>query len=245
MTREKIFFISDLHLREADTAGVKQTYAMLQSFFLKVRQEARTLYIVGDYFDFWFDYKHVIPAQCLMGLHRLMEVREAGVDIHYLTGNHDHWAGLSFEKHLNVTLHHEPIWVTIGRKKVLLIHGDGISDLDKKYRLMKKVLRNRFNIFLFRWLHPDLGIALANALSHASKRRDRNYEKYIGDRSVDSFFQKQFDEGADIIVMGHHHLPDEKYFGGKKYVNLGDWISHFTYGEWEQDTVVLKKWESL
>jgi UDP-2,3-diacylglucosamine hydrolase len=245
MTREKIFFISDVHLHETSLPMEEQKYKMLQSFFAAVQQEAHTLYIVGDYFDFWFDYRHVIPKQSLRGTHLLMNLREAGVDIHYLTGNHDHWAGSFFENDLKIAMHHEPLTITLGEKKIFLIHGDGVSDLDRRYRLVRKILRNRFNIFLFRWLHPDLGVALANTLSRLSKHQDREYKKYVGDQSTEKFFQSKFDQGADIIIMGHHHLPEERLFGEKKYINLGDWISHFTYAEWENSTVVLKKWDPL
>ncbi len=243
MAKEKIFFMSDAHLQGVDSPSEEKKHTALRSFLTMVRNEARTLYILGDYFDFWFEYKHVLPKQCFMGVHWLMDLSEAGVEIHYVTGNHDHWIGQFFEKNLKIAVHHEPLTVSINGKKIFLLHGDGISGRDKSYRIMKKILRSRFNIFLFRWLHPDLGVPLATAFSHMSNRQDRTYKKYIGDRSIDGFFQKKFDEGMDIVVMGHHHLPQEKFFGAKKYVNLGDWISHFSYAEWERDTVVLKKIE--
>lgn len=240
--REKIYFISDVHLGTSDEATERVKLNMLQSFFEHIQKDAKALYIVGDYFDFWFEYKHAIPKACIPGVHRLMQLAENGVAIHYLSGNHDHWVHDFFEKQIGATLYTDACSLEMNGKKIYLYHGDGTSALDKNYRVMKKILRHRINIFLYRWLHPDLGIPLGNRMSHVSKNRDLDYQKYVNDPSIESFLRKTFDEGYDIIIMGHHHQPKEEMFNGKKYINLGDWIHHFTYAEFADHTIILKKW---
>ncbi|MBL7995268.1 UDP-2,3-diacylglucosamine diphosphatase [bacterium] len=240
--REKIYFISDVHLGASDTRMEQTKHRVLKSFFDYIQNDASELYILGDYFDFWFEYKHAIPKQCVSGVHLLMQLIDHGVSIHYLSGNHDHWVQEFFEKNLGITVYPASCTVELDKKQIFLCHGDGLSDLDKSYRIMKVILRNKLNVQLYRWLHPDLGIPLANTMSRISRNQDRDYKKYINDPSIHAFLQKKFSEGVDIIIMGHHHQPKEEHFEGKKYINLGDWIHHFTYGEWSHDTVLLKKW---
>lgn len=237
--RKKIYFISDIHLGTPDD---KERIQRLRSFFEHIQKDAAVLYILGDYFDFWFEYRHTIPKACIPGVHLLMQLAEYGVSIHYLSGNHDHWVDDFFEQQIGIIVYSEECQLEINKKKIYLYHGDGTSALDKNYRLMKKILRNRISIFLYRWLHPDIGIPLGSKMSHLSKNRDRDYQKYVNDRSIESFLKKTFDKGFDIIMMGHHHQPKEEMFGEKKYINLGDWITHFTYAEFVGDTVILKKW---
>lgn len=240
--RQKTYFISDVHLGTTDTKAEDHKRFMLRSFFDHIQKDAYALYILGDYFDFWFEYTHVIPKQCVPGVHWLMQLAEHGVSIHYLSGNHDHWIQDFFRKEIGITVYPASCTVEINGKKVFLHHGDGISELDKNYRKMKTILRNRMSIFLYRWLHPDIGIPLANKMSQASKNRDREYQKYVNDRSITAFLHRTFGDDVDIIILGHHHQPKEELFENKKYINLGDWINHFTYAEFSGDTVLLKKW---
>lgn len=241
-TKKKTYFISDVHLGTSDTMAEQIKQRMLKSFFEHIQKDACDLYILGDYFDFWFEYKHVIPKQCIAGVHWLMELVDRGVSVHYLSGNHDHWIHDFFEKQIGITIYPASCTVELNKKKIYLYHGDGISDLDKNYRIMKAFLRNRVNIFLYRWLHPDIGIPLGNKMSHISKDKDRDYQKYVNDPSIGKFLKQKFNSGIDIVIMGHHHQPKEEFFEEKKYINLGDWIHHFTYAEFADNTITLKRW---
>lgn len=238
----KIFFISDSHLGFIDSQGEQKKYEALRGFFHHVADEGGSLYIIGDFFDFYFEYQTVIPKQCVPGLHLLIGLVESGVTVHFLAGNHDCWTRDFFEKHLNMTVHTDSIHLALEGKKILLMHGDGISQLDKRYRFVRKILRLPLNRWLFRWLHPDWGVALANRMSHASKQQDSYYEKYVGDRSFYPQLEKYFQSGVDIILMGHHHIPTRENFGEKVYINLGDWVQRFTYAEWGEEKIELKQW---
>jgi UDP-2,3-diacylglucosamine hydrolase len=240
--QKKIYFISDVHLGTSNNETEQIKQRKLRSFFEHIQKDAKALYILGDYFDFWFEYRHAIPKACVPGVHLLMRLAERGIAIHYLSGNHDHWVHDFFERNIGITHYSGACALEIKGKKIYLYHGDGASALDKNYRIMKKILRNKISIFLYRWLHPDIGIPLGNRMSHVSKDQDRDYQKYVNDRSIEPFLKKIFDDGTDIIIMGHHHQPKEEMFGDKKYINLGDWITHFTYAEFVNDTVILKKW---
>lgn len=239
---EKIFFISDSHLVSPSDAEEKNKYTRLNSFFAMVAQQKATLYILGDYFDFFYEYRTVIPKQCIHGLFLLQKLKEAGIAIHYITGNHDHWMDDFLKEAMDIHVYHHPLSIELGPKKILLLHGDGLSDLDRSYRWMRRILRHPVNRFLFRWLHPDAGVVLANRLSHASKQHDKNYEKYVNDRSFYDFIEKKFLEGYDAVLMGHHHLPKEEIIHGKVYINLGDWIRHSSYAEWHDEHLSLKHW---
>jgi UDP-2,3-diacylglucosamine hydrolase len=237
-----VFFISDAHLGTPDSTLERVKLDQLKSFFDYISKKSSALYILGDYFDFWFEYKHAVPKACLEGLHRLMDLAEKGVAIHYLSGNHDHWVYDFFEKHAGITVHPGSYDLEISGLKILLYHGDGVSALDGNYRIMKKILRHKISIFLYRWIHPDIGLPLGNRMSHFSKNQDLEYQKYVNDASIDRFLNHTFARGYDMIIMGHHHQPKEALFGTKKYINLGDWVSHFTYAEASNNTVELKKW---
>ncbi len=238
----KHYFISDAHLGTSDNALERVKLEKLDSFFDHIRKDAAALYILGDFFDFWFEYKHAVPKACLKGLYRLLRLADSGITIHYLSGNHDHWVHDFFEKQAGIIVHPDHYPIELDGKKVYLYHGDGISELDGSYRVMKKLLRNKLSIFLYRWLHPDIGLPLGSAMSRFSKDQDRDYQKYRNDPSIESYIKKLFEEGHDIVIMGHHHQPTETMIGSKKYINLGDWIHHFTYAEFTGDTVVLKYW---
>lgn len=240
--KEKIYFISDVHLGSSDARSEQLKRQMLKSFFDYIQDTAKELYILGDYFDFWFEYKHAIPKQCVTGVHWLMQLRDRGVSIHYLSGNHDHWVHDFFEKEAGIGIYPSTCALEINGKKIYLYHGDGISDLDKSYRIMKVLLRNKINVFLYRCLHPDIGIPLGNKMSSISSAKDRDYRQYENDPSIDRFVEKKFNDGFDMVIMGHHHQPKEQLFGDKKYINLGDWIRHFTYAEYSHNSISLKKW---
>ncbi len=239
---KKVFFISDAHLQNVLHTGEMSKREKLASFFEMVRQEGSALYVVGDLFDFWFEYKRVITKDGFWGAYQLKLLVDAGIEIHLIAGNHDYWMRDFFSKEIGVFSHKEPLSVKIFGKNIFLIHGDGLSDLDARYRILRRILRNTLNIFLFRWLHPDLGIALANRWSHRSAMNDAEFKKYLQDESYLKQVHTFFDRGHDVVIMGHHHVPRELIFGNKRCYTLGDWITHFTYVEMDEDTMRLRKW---
>jgi len=236
------YFISDIHLglgsREQEKAKENRLLAFLRSILLS----ADHLFIVGDLFDFWFEYATVIPKGFHRTLAALQEFTERGTPVHYLAGNHDFWMGDYFEKELGFHLHADPFEITIQNKRVYLHHGDGLAQNDIGYRLIKPVLRNRWNIRLYRWLHPDLGVPLARGSSRTSREYTSNKD-FGEEKGMVEFATRRIGEGVDVVVMGHRHKPALTPIGKGFYVNLGDWITFNSYGVFADGNMTLKSWD--
>jgi len=235
------YFISDVHLGLSTPAKEKAKENRLLQLLEHVRRTGNALYVVGDLFDFWFDYKTVVPR----GFHRTLAALQALTDeripVHFLGGNHDYWIGDFFQKELNVQIHREPFETTIEGKRVFLHHGDGLAQKDLGYRLIKPVLRNRLAIAAYRWVHPDIGVRLARGSSRTS--REYTSDKDFGEeQAMVAHAQKLIDTGIDVVVMGHRHQPELRTLGNGVYVNLGDWITHYTYGSLNTFGMHLETW---
>jgi UDP-2,3-diacylglucosamine hydrolase len=238
----KTFFISDVHLGVGAPAEEKRKESILVSFLRTVRPEARELYILGDLFDFWFEYSTVIPRGFHRTLSAIQEYTDGGVPVHYLTGNHDFWMGDFFSEEIGVTVHREPFEARIDGKRVFLHHGDGLAKNDLGYRMIKPILRHPLSIRLYRWLHPDIGVRLARGSSRAS----RNYTGQKDYGETDGMMQlaeKKVREGFDYVLMGHRHQPTFVKIGQGVYVNLGDWITSRSYGVIANGMVSLEYWQ--
>ena len=214
---------------------------LLNSFLLHVLQSDAELLICGDLFDFWFEYRYAIPKLHFRTLSLLGDIVNSGRQIHYLSGNHDFWLGDFFESEIGLILHREDYSFSYNNKKIYAFHGDGLYKKDYLYRALKKVLRNPMNIFLYRMLHPDVGIPLALRFSHQSRETKSDKSNY-SDADYREFAYRKIDDGFDLVIMGHTHWPAvEKYKHGW-YLNAGNWIDAFTYLEIENTTPILLKW---
>lgn len=235
------FFISDVHLG-AHAANTDIREKELMALLDCVEQEGDGLFIVGDLFDFWFEYQYVIPKHHFDLLCRLKQLIERGIEIHYLVGNHDFWLGSFFKETLGIQLHLDTYATTLNGKQVYLTHGDGIAKNDRGYRILKRILRNPFNIKLFNLLHPDIGFKLAGQSSHIS----RTYRD-VPDHDSDyiEFAKQRFKEGHDVVVIGHTHRPIRIEENGSVYINTGDWITHFTYGKMTGNQITLEHWSTI
>ena len=240
----KAYFISDIHLGLGSREEEKAKENRLLQFLHGALPDAEVLFIVGDLFDFWFDYRTVIPRGFHRTLTALQEFTDAGKGIHYLVGNHDCWMDDFFETEIGATLHRDPFEVTVQSKRVHVHHGDGLAENDLGYRLIRPVLRNPFAVRMYRWIHPDIGVRIA----HRTSRSSRAYTtaKHYGEETgMIRYAERVIREGADIVVMGHHHKPAAKRLGSGVYVNLGDWITYNTYGEMTGGVMELKTWKGL
>lgn len=238
----RAFFISDAHLGLDSREKERQKEQRLLEFFRHVQQHGTHLFIVGDLFDAWFEYRTVIPKGFHRTLTALEELTERGIEVHYLAGNHDYWMGSFFREHLGIHVHFEPLSVTLDGKKFFLHHGDGIAKRDVGYRILKKILRSPLNIWLYSLLHPDLGITLAKVSSRKSRHHNAEKNREAGNDMVE-FASVQIADGADYVIMGHKHQPIAVPIGRGLYVNLGDWISFCTYAEFSNGSLELKKWK--
>ncbi len=235
----KIFFISDAHLGLTRDKTEKEREKHLLSFLKYVEKTATDLFIVGDLFDFWFEYHYVIPRKYFSVLVALKQLTENGVKVGYLTGNHDFWVDSFFEEELNIQVYRNPLDITINGKRLFISHGDGLVKKDTGYRILKKILRYPLNVKLYRLLHPDLGFGLANFFSNLS----RNYRKPKDrDSEYIQYARERFAEGFDGVILAHTHRAQELHEDNKTYINIGDWISSFTYGKFEKGRLSLEKW---
>lgn len=236
------YFFSDVHLGLGTRSTEKLKEDRLLGFLKSILPNADSLFILGDLFDFWFEYQTVIPKGFHRTLAALQEFSERGVKVHYLAGNHDFWMGDFFQSELGMELHFDPFEMTVNGKRIFFHHGDGLAENDTGYKLIKPVLRNRFNIGLYRWLHPDLGVRLARGSSRTS--REYTSQKHYGEEEgMMSCAREHIARGVDIVMMGHRHKPNVVAIDKGIYMNLGDWITYNTYAELTNGTVGLMTWD--
>lgn len=239
----KTFFISDVHLTAEDTPEEKEKEKKLLSFLKYFERNGERLIIVGDLFDFWFEYRTVIPRGHTRLLCALLNLKEQHKELHYVTGNHDFWMRDFLSSEFKMNIHQDNFSMLIDGKKFFIFHGDGTAKNDRGYRILKKIFRNKTNIFLYSLLHPDIGIPFAKWISSLS-RKHTDQEEPPDDSDYLEKATQLFGNGFDYVLCGHLHYPKFQTFGNKIYVNLGDWINHFTYGEFENAKLNLKTWNT-
>jgi UDP-2,3-diacylglucosamine hydrolase len=245
---KKIFFLSDFHLGAPDAPRSLQREKLIVGFLNEIRDEADTIFIVGDVFDFWYEYKKVVPRGYVRLLGKLAELTDAGITIQFFVGNHDMWMKNYFQKELNVPVYFEPKEFIFNNKTFLVGHGDGIGPGDRGYKALKKVFRNPVCQWLFGVLPPAVGMGLANYSSRKSREAAGNHkeETFLGEDkewlliySKETLAEKNF----DFFVFGHRHLPiDYRLSGTSRYINLGDWINYQTYGVFDGKDMELKSY---
>jgi UDP-2,3-diacylglucosamine hydrolase len=237
--RKKAYFFSDVHLGLGPDKKEREKESRLVGFLEGISQDAGEIYIVGDLFDYWFEYKTVVPKGYFRLLAKLAELRERSIRIFFIAGNHDYWMKDYFRDEIGIEMHHEPLQTEILGKRFYIHHGDGLLKKDIGYKILKKILRNRFNIALFSLIHPDLAGLIARWSSRTS-RRYTSSKKYE-DADMTLFAGEKISEGFDFVIMGHNHIPSCSPCGGGYYVNLGDWITENTYAVFDGNKIELKK----
>lgn len=243
---KKIYFASDFHLGAPNEESSLKREKLLVKWLEEIRSDAAEIYLVGDLFDFWFEYDTAVPRGFTRFLGKLAELSDAGIPIHVFTGNHDMWMFGYLEKELNITLYREPILREYSGKKFLIGHGDGLGPGDHGFKVIKKVFANKISQWMFAKLHPDWGIKLANYWSGTS-RASNNDEVFLGEEKEWLFQyaqEKLKTQPIDYFIFGHRHLPlDLKVGNSSRYINLGDWISHNTYAVFDGEKLELKKYQ--
>lgn len=239
---KNIFFFSDVHFGLQNRQSEKEKERRVLSFLSHVEEHGEELFILGDLFDYWFEYTSVIPRGYHHILSKLGTMVEHGIKIHYVAGNHDFWLRDFFPKELGIPVYKDPFAITLREKKFYLHHGDGLALNDTGYRILKKVLRNKINIFLFSLLHPDWTAPIAKGSSKTSRTYTGNKD-YGETDGMKLFASKKIHEGYDVVVMGHRHQPASEHIDAGVYINLGDWISFNTYAEFDGNSITLKTWK--
>lgn len=244
---KKIYFASDNHLGAPTQEQSRPRERKFVAWLDEIKQDAAAIFLMGDLFDFWFEYKTVVPKGFTRTLGKLAEISDSGIPIYYFVGNHDLWMNGYFEAELNIPVYHQPKEFTFNNKIFFIGHGDGLGPGDKGYKRMKKVFTNPFSKWLFRWLHPDLGVKLAQYMSVKNKLISGDEDaKFLGEENewlVQYCKKKQEEKHRDYYVFGHRHLPLNIALNEtSKYINLGDWISYYTYGVFDGETLELKEY---
>ena len=244
---KKIYFASDNHLGAPNFKESLFREKKFVSWLDEIKNDAEAIVLVGDVFDFWFEYKEVVPKGFTRTLGKLAEISDAGISIHYFVGNHDMWLRDYFQKELNITVHRDSTVFNINDKKLFVAHGDGLGPGDKSFKLMKKVFTNPFFNWCFRCIHPDLGIKIGKYFSNKNRLKSAIEDlKFNGNENewLTKYCRAKLEqEHYDCFIFGHRHLPLEiELNGNSKYINLGDWITHFSYGVFDGSLVSLKKY---
>lgn len=242
---KKIYFASDFHLGVPDYTSSLEREKRVVEWMDEVKYDAEEIYLLGDVFDFWFEYKTVVPRGYVRLLGKIAELTDSGIVIHYFTGNHDMWTFDYLSKELNVKIYKEPIEKEYAGKKFYIGHGDGLGPGDHGYKFIKKIFSSKISQWLFARIHPNAGIAIAEYFSKKSRvATGISDEKFLGEEkewliihSKKILSQKHY----DFLIFGHRHLPiDMKLNGNSRYINLGDWIRYFSYGVFDGENFSLK-----
>ena len=242
---KSIYFLSDFHLGVPDHASSLEREKKIVSFLESIRHDAAMLFIVGDLFDFWFEYKKVVPKGFVRILGKLAEFTDNGIPVHFFVGNHDMWMSGYFEKELNIPVFYEPKEYTFNGKKFLIGHGDGLGPGDHGYKFLKKIFRNPVCQFLFGLIPPYFGITLASYSSKTSRSvTGGSDEKFLGEDKewLIQYCQSVLQEKTyDYFIFGHRHLPiDFKLSADSRYLNLGDWLRYNSFAVFDGQELSLK-----
>jgi len=239
--REKIYFLSDLHLKldkKAATASAKET---LLKFLDSIPDDAKEIVLMGDIFDFWYEWVHVIPAYHFDIFFRLKSLLNKGIKVSYLAGNHDFSLGQYLKVEIGINCIDNEYIFESGGKKFFVSHGDGLAKSDGGYRFLKMILRSKVCNFLFRtFIPPDLGICIANFTSKSS-RKYRNIDRIKWRDEYFEYASSKLKEGYDFAILGHLHLPEITGTENGTYLNTGDWIEYFSYGLFDGTNLTLER----
>ncbi|HMZ88799.1 MAG TPA: UDP-2,3-diacylglucosamine diphosphatase [Chitinophagales bacterium] len=246
MERTKIYFASDFHLGIPNHSVSLEREKKIVRWLDSIKHDAKQIFLLGDTFDFWFEYDHVVPRGYVRLLGKLAELRDSGIDIQAFTGNHDLWMFGYFEEELNIPVHHHPIFIESHGKKFYIGHGDGVGPGDRGFKLMKSVFTNRFAQFLYSLLHPYLAFKLARYFSHNSRMLNEE-ETFLGEeKEWQIIYAKEMlqKEHIDYFLFGHRHIVLElKLSDNSTFINLGDWVRHYSFAEFDGQTCKIKYFE--
>lgn len=242
---KKIYFLSDFHLGAPNAAESLEREKKIVRFLEEIQEDAGLIFIVGDMFDFWYEYRTVVPKGYVRILGALARITDSGIPVQFFVGNHDMWMKNYFQQELNIPVHFEPQTYLFNETRFYIGHGDGLGPGDHGYKLLKKVFRNPVCQWLFGILPPVIGVGLANYSSRRSRAvTGANDGEFLG---ADQEWLIQYckevlaSQPYDFLIFGHRHLPiDYRFDGGSRYINLGDWIRYFTYAVFDGKDLTLQ-----
>ena len=242
---QRIYFLSDFHLGVPDRITSLQREKLVVQFLDEIKHDASAIFIVGDLFDFWYEYKKVVPKGFVRILGKMAEISDQGIPLYFFVGNHDMWMSGYFESELNIPVFHEPREFEFSGKKFLVGHGDGLGPGDRGYKFLKKIFRNKICQALFGILPPYLGMGIAHYFSKSSRAATgKDDDHFLGEDKEwlvmycrELLRQKHY----DYFIFGHRHLPiDFRLERESRYINLGDWIRYNSYAVFDGNNLELK-----
>lgn len=248
MSDKKIYFASDMHLGAPNYEDSLVREKLFVKWLTEKQKDAKAFYLMGDIFDFWFEYKHAIPKGFARLQGKIAEITDAGIPVHVFTGNHDMWMFGYLEQELGVKIHYDVIEEEFNGKKFFLGHGDGLGPGDYGYKFLKKIFSNPLCKWLFARLHPNFGIGIADYFSKKSRMQTGGDDAiFLGEENewLVTYCKEQLtNKHYDYFIFGHRHLPLEIELNkNSKYINLGDWIQYFTYAEFDGKEVKLLEYK--
>lgn len=249
----KIYFASDFHLGSPSNEESRLRENRIITWLDYIKKDATELYFMGDIFDFWFEYKHVVPRGHIRFLGKLAELSDQGIKLTFFKGNHDMWMFGYLEEELGARIISDELLIERNGKRFYLHHGDGLGPGDKKYKFLKKIFRSKFCQWLFARIHPNLGIGIARKLSGYSRLASGKEELFEGQEKewlaiyVEGYLKQQVarnEEKIDYFIFGHRHLPLSIPIEGSLYLNLGEWINYNTFAVFDGENLMLQVWDS-
>lgn len=245
---KSVYFLSDFHLGVPDREGSLAREKKIVAFLESIRPSAAEIFIVGDLFDFWFEYRKVVPKGFVRILGKLAELTDSGIPVHFFVGNHDMWMNGYFEQELQIPVYHHPKEFVYNEKRFLIGHGDGLGPGDHGYKFLKKIFRHPVSRFLFSIIPPALGMSIANASSKGSRAATGNTdEQFLGEEGewlIQYCKEELVRSHRDYFIFGHRHLPiDHPLNDHSRYINLGDWIRYDTYAVFDGQELYLKTYQ--
>ena len=252
---KNVYFISDAHLGCLAIGHCRQQERRLVRFLDEIKDKAEAIYMLGDMFDFWFEYRTVVPKGYTRFLGKISELTDMGIEVHFFTGNHDIWCLDYLEKECGVTMHHNALTIDIGDKTFYMAHGDGLGDPDKAFRFLRAVFHNKLCQWAFRWLHPDHGMRFGLAWAKHSRlehtkspsKGEGGVPPYLGeDKEPLVQYAKKYLAGhpdVDYFIFGHRHIElDLALSRQTRVLILGDWLSQFTYAVYNGEQLYLESY---
>jgi len=242
LKKDKIYFASDFHLGSPNLKDSHTRERKIISWLCTIEKDAKAIYLVGDIFDFWFEYKKVVPKGFVRVLGKLAEMCDQGININFIVGNHDMWVNDYFQKEIGLNIFENEILIEENNQKILICHGDGLGSGNISFKIIKKIFKSNICRWLFSRIHPNLGVSLAHLWSNASRRKNMKKTSNNHEHLINYCKEKQKNNPIDFYVFGHLHSPNIENIDSKtKYINTGDWIQHCSYGILSNKNIEIKK----
>jgi UDP-2,3-diacylglucosamine hydrolase len=242
LNKEKIYFASDFHLSSPNYEDSLKREKKIISWLNEIEIDAKKIYLLGDIFDFWFEYEKVVPKGFVRLLAKLADLVDKGIKIHFLVGNHDMWMRDYLEKEIGLKVHFKEFIIEEDNQLIFIGHGDGLGKGDYKYKILKSLFTSKICKWIFSRLHPNFGIGLGQAWSNKSRKKQESFKNEEKEILLGYCKEQQQNNPVDYYVFGHRHIPMEvKIDERANYINLGDWIHHYSYAVLSNKKLELRK----